>query len=215
MNTWTIFGSGEYGDGMPALEPGTRILAADGGLAFLAGHGVTPHLIVGDMDSYGGPLPEGVEFIRHPVMKDATDMELSVEEALARGAGRILIYGGLGGRLDHSLANIQLLVRLSRRGVEGYLVGRRETVAAVTRATAKFSPDFSGTVSVFAYGGGAVITERGLLYRLDRRDVADDEPLGVSNEFTGAPAGVEIHEGTAILLWETRPDGRLPVITRG
>ena len=200
VKTFALFGSGEYGADMPALPAGTFLIAADGGLAFLSGHGVTPHLIVGDFDSYGGPLPEGVEVIRHPVMKDQTDMELAVREALGRGAGRLLLYGGLGGRLDHTLANLQLLVMLARRGVEGYLKGKNETATALSRRAARFSPDFTGTVSVFACGA-AVVTETGLLYKLRRAALTDERPLGVSNEFTGAEAEIAVHEGTALLLW--------------
>ena len=200
VKTFALFGSGEYGADMPALPAGTFLIAADGGLAFLTSHGVTPHLIVGDFDSYGGPLPEGVEVIRHPVMKDQTDMELAVREALGRGAGRIFLYGGLGGRLDHTLANLQLLVMLARRGVEGYLKGKNETATALSRRAARFSPDFTGTVSVFACGA-AVVTETGLLYKLRRAALTDERPLGVSNEFTGTEAEIAVHEGTALLLW--------------
>ena len=200
VKTFALFGSGEYGAAMSALPADAFLIAADGGLAFLSEHGVTPHLIVGDFDSYGGPLPEGVEVIRHPVMKDQTDMELAVWEALRRGAERIFLYGGLGGRLDHTLANIQLLILLARRGVEGYLMGKTETLTALSRRAARFAPDFSGTVSVFACGG-AVVTETGLIYKLHRAALTDERPLGVSNEFTGAAAEIAVHEGTAVLLW--------------
>ncbi len=210
VKTFALFGSGEYGARTPELPAGTFIIAADGGLSFLTSRGVTPHLIVGDFDSYGGPLPEGVEVIRHPVMKDQTDMELAVREALRRGAGRLLLYGGLGGRLDHTLANLQLLVMLARRGVEGYLVGKNETATALSRRAARFSPDFTGTVSVFACGE-AVVSETGLLYRLHQAALTDERPLGVSNEFTGARAEIAVHQGTALLLWGAENRG-LPQI---
>lgn len=200
VKTFALFGSGEYGAGAPELPADAFVIAADGGLSFLASHGLTPHLIVGDFDSYGGALPKGVEIVRHPVMKDQTDMELAVYEALRRGAGRLFLYGGLGGRLDHTYANIQLLIMLARRGVEGFLVGKNETVTALCRRAARFSPDFSGTVSVFACGS-AVVTETGLLYKLRRASLTEERPLGVSNEFTGAEAEITVHEGTAVLMW--------------
>ncbi len=212
VNTFCIYGSGEYGEAAPETVPGAFLIAADGGLDRLRARGLTPDLIVGDFDSYGGDFPEGVEIIRHPVMKDQTDMELAVREALRRGAEKLVMYGGLGGRLDHSFANIQLLAMLARRDVQCFLVGKNETVTALCRKKARFSPDFHGTVSVFAYGGTAVVTETGLLYRLDRAALTDEKPLGVSNEFTGGRAELVIHSGTAIAMWSAENSG-FPLIS--
>ncbi len=212
VKTFAIFGSGEYGDAPPVREAGDFVIAADGGLARLEAWNIVPDLIVGDFDSYRGTLPEDIEIIRHPVMKDQTDMELAVREALRRGASRVVMYGGLGGRLDHALANIQLLAMLARRNVECRLTGKNETVTALCRKRARFSPDFRGTVSVFAYGGDAVVTETGLLYKLDRHTLTDEKPLGVSNEFTGVPSEIVIHSGTALILWSAANDG-LPLLS--
>lgn len=202
MKTFYIFAAGEHG---PAPELGEGfIIAADGGLAELTRMGRRPDLIVGDFDSYDGALPEGVPVVRHPVMKNDTDTALAVDEALRRGAERIIVYGALGGRLDHSLANMQLLVSLARKRVEGLLVGKRETAAAVTNGVLHFDASYRGTVSVFAWGGTAVVSETGLLYGLDRFPLPDDLPRGVSNEFTGADAAVTVHRGTAVVIWENQ-----------
>ncbi len=202
MRTCYIFAAGEYGEA-PELGEGF-VIAADAGLAELDRMGRRPDLLVGDFDSYAGALPEGVPVVRHPVMKDDTDTALAVAEALRRGAERIVIYGALGGRLDHSLANIQLLVSLARRGVEGLLVGRRERAAAVTDGVLRFDASYRGRVSVFAWGGTAVVSETGLLYGLDRFPLPDDLPRGVSNEFTGADAAVTVHQGTAVVIWDNQ-----------
>ncbi len=201
VNTFYIFGSGEYGERAPEIESESFIIAADGGLAYLQSKDLSPGLIVGDFDSYRGELPGGVEVIRHPVMKDETDMELAARIALERGVKKAVIYGGLGGRLDHTFANVQLLSMLARRDVECYLVGKNETVTAVYRKTVRFSPEYRGAVSVFAYGGKTVVTETGLLYKLRRAALSDEKPLGVSNEFTGVQAEVRVHDGTAVIMW--------------
>ena len=202
MGTFCIFGSGEYGDTSPEIPDGAFVIAADGGLAVLEKLGRDPDLVVGDFDSYGGAVPEGVELIRHPVMKDATDMELAVTEALDRGAGEIVIYGGMGGRMDHTFANIQLLTMLARRGVASRLVGPRWTVTAIREGRVDFGTEHRGLISVFAYGGDAVVSETGLLYGLDRSVLRDDKPLGVSNQFTGRPACVTAHSGLCVVMWE-------------
>ena len=112
--TCCIFGAGDYG-AMPRPELDGRcfLIAADGGYGQLKQWGMSPHLAVGDFDSLGR-VPEDVEVVRHPVRKDDTDMMLAVQEGLARGCGRFLIYGGLGGRLDHTLANLHILAFLAR-----------------------------------------------------------------------------------------------------
>lgn len=207
MRTFYIFGSGEYGGAKPEVEAGSFIIAADGGLDELYALGLTPDLIVGDFDSLAGALPEGVETFRHPVMKDATDMELAVREAVRRGAERVVIYGGTGGRLDHTVANIQLLVFLARRGIRGYLTGSGWTVTALNERDMVFPAGLAGTVSVFAYSGEARVTETGLLYALEGYMLTDDTPLGVSNSFTGGEARVEVSHGTAIVMWETGENG--------
>ncbi len=204
MNTFCIFGSGEYGDTLPDIPDGAFVIAADGGLAELYKLRRVPDLILGDFDSYDGALPEGVELLRHPVMKDATDMELAVREAIRRGAGEIVIYGGLGGRMDHTFANIQLLVMLARRDVPSRLVGPKWTVTAIGDKSVDFGPENRGLISVFAYGGDAVVSETGLLYGLDHHVLHDDKPLGVSNQFTGGPARVTVHSGLCVVMWENR-----------
>ena len=202
MNTFCIFGSGEYGDTPPHIPDGAFVIAADGGLAKLCRMGRTPELILGDFDSYDGGFPEGVELLRHPVMKDATDMELAVHEAVRRGAERVIIYGGMGGRMDHTFANIQLLVKLARENVASRLVGPRWTATAISNESIDFDEGRRGLISVFAYGGDAVVTETGLLYGLDHSTLRDDKPLGVSNQFTGRPAKVTVHSGLCVVMWE-------------
>ena len=92
-----VVGAGEFCPRGLTPGPGDLVIAADGGYGQLKQWGMSPHLAVGDFDSLGR-VPEDVEVVRHPVRKDDTDMMLAVQEGLARGCGRFLIYGGLGGR---------------------------------------------------------------------------------------------------------------------
>ena len=75
---------------------------------------------VGDFDSLG-QVPEGENIVRHPVMKDDTDMMLAVKLGLERGYTRFHIYGGMGGRTDHTIANIQTLAYIAGRGASAFL----------------------------------------------------------------------------------------------
>ena len=110
--------------GALCLAPGrpSLVIAADQGLRHLEAAGIAPDLIVGDFDSLG-TVPQGANVIRHPVEKDDTDMMLAVKTGLERGCRTFVLYGGLGGRLDHTYANFQTLTCPSRRRAAGWVGG--------------------------------------------------------------------------------------------
>ncbi len=204
-----------------AMEPGKisfiggrprLVIAADQGLYHMERQGIRPDLIVGDFDSLGR-MPEGANVVRHPVEKDDTDMLLAVKEGLARGCRTFVIYGGLGGRLDHTYANLQTLIFLAERGAVGYLVGDGTAASAIRNGAMAFPADLTGGVSVFCPDGRAEgVALRGLYYPLEDAALTSGFPLGVSNHFTGRPAAVSVERGTLLVMWEETADhltGRL------
>ncbi len=210
--TCYIFGAGEYG-GLtltPADLSDGFIIAADGGYDRLRQWGIPPHLVVGDFDSLDRE-PDHVETVRHPVMKDDTDMMLAVREGLERGCTRFLLYGGMGRRLDHTLANLHILAFLARRGRPAFLLGEDTAITAVHSGTLTFAPEHTGTLSLFAWGGAAEgVTLTGLLYPLENAVLTAEHPLGVSNEFLGRTARVSVADGTLIAVWQSADHTKLP-----
>ena len=201
-----IFGAREPGRIAFAPDRPALVIAADAGLTHLNAQGVVPDLVVGDFDSLGR-IPEGSNVLRHPVEKDDTDMLLAVREGLARGCTQFVLYGGLGGRLDHTLANLQTLVFLARQNASGWLLGDGLAVTALRNGRLSFGPEHRGTVSVFCAGADARgVDLEGLYYPLQDAVLTSGFPLGVSNQFTGAPARVTVREGELLLLWEEAPE---------
>ena len=191
------------------LPEGALVIAADGGLAHLERWGIVPDLIVGDFDSLGW-VPEGSNVIRHPVEKDDTDMMLAVRTGLERGYGRFLLYGGLGGRLDHAYANLQTLTWLAERGAQGWLLGGGLAASVIRNGRLAFDAGRAGTVSVFCPNGEARgVDLTGLYYPLKNAVLTSGFPLGVSNQFTGKAASVSVREGTLLVMWE-QAEGILP-----
>jgi len=200
-----IAGAGEYADRWPPGR-GDFVIAADAGYAELVARGIMPDLVVGDFDSLGS-APEHPNIVRSPAEKDDTDIMLAVRRGLALGYRCFIINGGLGGMLDHTLANIQVLAFISKEGARGVLLGRDICVTAVTDGSVAFAPGARGRVSVFCAGGKAEgVTLTGLKYELDNAALTSDYPLGVSNEFTGAPAIIRVSSGTLIITWAGGPE---------
>ena len=178
------------------------VIAADGGSRFLDMLNIEPDLFVGDLDSSDAP-PENCFAIKLNREKDETDTALAVREGLARGYREFKIYGGLGGRLDHSIANIQLIAELSTRQVKASLIGDGITVAAVTDGSVKLPTKKRGTVSVFCHTDTAEnVTIKGLKYTLENATISNLNALGVSNEYIGKPASVSVGRGTLVIMYE-------------
>ena len=188
------------------------VVAVDRGYAKLASWGIVPDVALGDFDSLGF-VPRAPRVETFPAAKDESDMELACSLALADGACELVLYGCLSRRLDHTLANIQLLAGLARRGAVALGVGAGFALCvldAAAPATARLSfPAFDAAaldagpygryLSVFAYGGPATVSEAGLRWELDRACLPDDVSRGLSNEFTGAPAAIEVHAGNVVV----------------
>ena len=188
------------------LAPGhpAFVIAADQGLRHLEAAGIAPDLIVGDFDSLGA-VPQGPNVVCHPVEKDDTDMMLAVKAGLARGYRTFVLYGGLGGRLDHTYANFQALTYLARRGAVGYLVGQGAAAAAVAAGRLTFPAGLEGWIGVFCPDGEARGVEiEGLYYTLRDGLLTSGFPLGASNHFTGQAASVSVREGTLLVMWRER-----------
>ena len=111
MRTWHIFAGGVIRDtGFIRIYSDEKVICADGGLRYAQSIGVTPDILVGDFDSYKGAVPRGPELHVSRPEKDDTDTMLAVKIAIDRGAEKIVLYGALGARFDHTMANIQTLV---------------------------------------------------------------------------------------------------------
>lgn len=198
-----------------ACEPGKMVIgrhrpafviAADKGLLHLEKQGIAPDLIVGDFDSLGR-VPAGDNILRHPIEKDDTDTMLAIKTGLERGIRTFVLYGGVGGRLDHTYANLQALTFLADHGARGYLVGDGFVSAAVRNDSLEFGSDLTGTISVFCPGptAGGVDLE-GLHYPLEDAVLTSGFPLGVSNHFIGESAKVTVRRGTLLVIWEEKPE---------
>ena len=185
------------------------LLAADGGAHHALALGLTPDVVIGDMDSLDEQdqaqlRAAGARFVVHPPAKDETDLELALLYALEQGAASITLLGALGGRLDQMLANILLLTMPALAECEVRLVDGAQT-AFVVRDAAWLEGQVGDTVSLIPLRGDAHgVTTRGLLYPLQDDVLPFGLGLGVSNEITATPASVQLHQGLLLCVHLSR-----------
>ena len=200
--TCVIFGAGDY-DGAPVQKDADLYIAADGGLDAMLRLGLAPDLLIGDLDSAKSAPPEGLPLLRLPTHKDITDTDAAVREAQDRGCTRFLMYGLLGGRPDHSFANVTLLARLSQEGCRAALFGAGYVLTALTDGTLAFDAGCRGYLSVFSFSDKSEgVTLENLAYTMEDGTMTNTFGLGVSNEFTGKAARVTVRRGTLLLMYE-------------
>ncbi len=186
-----------------AVPDGAFIVAADSGVDRAIEAGVRVHVAVGDFDSitatgYVQIENEGVEIERHPASKDETDLELALTRALVAEPDRLVVLGLDGGRFDHHLASVLLLIdsRLESVEVEGY-VGA--TKVSVIRDKRTLTGRVGDIVTLLPVGGPAEgITTSGLKYPLSDATLAVGSPRGVSNVLTAAIAVVAVEQGVLL-----------------
>ncbi|KAE8128085.1 MULTISPECIES: thiamine diphosphokinase [Bifidobacterium] len=219
-----IFAAGQYygpTPGVPAdLLAGLSrplVIAADAGLDHARAEGVSADIVIGDFDSVQGSVPDDDRTLRLPALKDDPDMLSALKVGWNRGARELHILGGLGGRIDHTIANIQLMGLLAQHGGVGFLYGDGAIVTAITDGELAFEAHDAmpgGMVSVFAQSDMARdVNEPGLKYQLRHATLTNSVVQGVSNEFLpGVASAINVHDGTLIVTFPiTAP---MPRITR-
>lgn len=196
-----VCGGGPARAALPPVPRDTLVIAADGGILEAERLGLHVDLLVGDLDS---APPDAVarapRVERHPVDKDASDLELAVAAAVAAEARRIVVVGGDGGRLDHLLGNAFLLASDRWAGVEiDAVLG--DAMVWVVRGERMIDGRVGELVSLYAVGGPAHgVTTTGLRWALDDGDLLAGSSLGLSNEFVDPSATVRLRDGVVLAI---------------
>ena len=209
--TCIIIGAGDLTVGSLPYNPDTDyIIAADGGLMYCGILELEPDLILGDFDSLDDEYAEAVNEIRKkfpdkvvtlPVEKDDTDMLAAVKQGLKLGYRSFRLYGANGGRLEHTIANIQVLKYLKEQQAVGYIMDGTGMILLAQNETITFRESMEGYVNIFSLNEKAHgVTIRGLKYELEDATLSNAMPVGVSNEFVGVESEVSVKDGTLLLI---------------
>ena len=200
MGVCRVVGAGECKKIDFEKQIGDLIIAADGGCVYLEKAGIKPDIIIGDFDSLG-TIPDGDNVIKLNPIKDITDMQAAVDEGIKRGYTEFHLYGACGGRIDHTLANIQLIVKLARKNISAFIHGD-SVITAICNSSLRFDENCRGYISVFSHSDKSEgITIKGLKYTLENAELSNSFPLGVSNEFVGFKSEISVKNGVLIVTY--------------
>ena len=175
-----------------------RIVCADGGAQKALAAGYSPDLIVGDLDSLdaGSGLSDGVEIVRVPG-QDNTDFEKTLDVMLARGMDHFLVTAFSGGRIDQTLANIQIAFEYAAR----CMIALADNHFVLFPVTGTFESEFpvGSTVSIISMTDESVVSTSGLAYGLNE-SVLPKGGHAVSNKSIKEFISVTVHKGGILLM---------------
>lgn len=210
------------GGGVPDLELLARVggndpvlvIAADSGARHALDAGLSVDVVVGDLDSIDPVVLESLErdgarVERHPVAKDATDLELAIETALREGATDVHVVGGHGGRVDQSFANAFIVSSPAYAHVRMHAILDSARVAVVHGGRViTFDGAPGDVVTLLPMHGDALgVTTTGLEYPLRGETLRAGTTRGVSNVLLDRDASVALESGTLLVV---RPGPELP-----
>ena len=177
------------------------LICADGGYKFAEKLNIPIDLVVGDFDSSGGVVPKHLETIVVPVEKDDTDLQLALKLAVEKKPEKITILGGIGGRVDHTIGNIQNIVHYSSFVPNITLVDPFQSITVQRPGTRIYRGNKKTKFSAFAFSEKVTgVTYKGAYYPLENHTLEQNFPLGISNEFLDDEIEVTIKSGILIVI---------------
>ncbi len=208
MSRCVIVAAGEihnYGSAISFLRKDDYFIFCDGGLSHAEGLGIKPNLIVGDFDSCDSDVlskyEEQCEIIKLPREKDDTDTLYAVKLAVERGYSDFLILGAMGGRFDHALGNISILLYLEGLGKKAVLIDDY-SVMQIAGSKPLLIEDNCSYFSVLTVAGDVSgVTIKNAKYPLENASLSADFQLGISNEvLPGKVAEVSVEHGRVLVV---------------
>lgn len=178
------------------------ILCADGGYLAAQKLGLSPDMIIGDMDSIAdGKIPDGYPTWRVSKEKDETDTFLCILKGLELGCTKFLIIGAIGGRFDHTLANLQLMAWGLDKGIEITCLSDKVEVMMFSPGSYLLTGRPDIYLSLLAYTPEVTnLTTKGVQYPLNGAVITNRFPLGISNRITGDKAEISFTGGTLLII---------------
>ncbi|MBQ4099945.1 MAG: thiamine diphosphokinase [Oscillospiraceae bacterium] len=181
--------------------PDDYIICADGGIRYAEKFGIKPSLVVGDFDSTDLSKVD-FQTIRYPKEKDVTDTMIAISCGIEQNCTEFVFLCSLGGRLDHTIANIQNLAELSQKGINAYIFDEKNIAFVLCgECEQKIKRKDGFKLSIFALTNECKgVTLNGVKYPLSDYTLSSLIPLGISNEFENDFATIKLKEGRLLVI---------------
>ena len=182
------------------IQPNDYIICADSGYDHAVKMEITPNLLVGDMDSIHADLP--TENIRiFPAKKDDTDTEIAISAALKQGCDDILILGGIGSRMDHTLANILFLKKIHDQKISAKIVNENNEIRLMgSQENITLQGHPGDLLSLIPITDCIGVTNKGFEYPLIQEDLPLGTTRGVSNVFLSDTGSISLQNGLLLVM---------------
>lgn len=187
------------------IEKDDIVIAADSGLINTQKLNIKPDYVIGDFDSLGHK-PTNENTITYPVEKDDTDTMLAVKLGFEKGVENFRIFGCIGGRLDHTYANIQTASYIAENGGNAIFYGKNENFTVIKNSHIKFNKKHKGNISIFALEESKNVNIKGAYYELENGFLSTNFPLGTSNKFNNKDVTISVEQGKLLIIWEKQGD---------
>lgn len=184
------------------------IICADGGYKFAKQAGIIPNLIIGDFDSFNDNPPQNIQTITYSTEKDDTDTMLCIKYAIEKEFDSIYIVGGIGGRLDHTISNIQSMVWAIEFWHNNHIKGKKISmcdsqnhVMLIMNDSIKLSGSPKEKISLISYSQNCInVTTKNLKWELTNAELKNSFPLGISNEFLTSECEISVEQGQLLII---------------
>lgn len=206
MRSCLIVSGGEYAP----LENNDKydcVIACDRGYENALKMGLKPDLVIGDFDSCGKAVEDGIQIQKLSPIKDDTDTISAVKYALKEGYKNITVCCAFGGRFDHSYANVQTALYILEHGVRPVICGSGTELYAIHNGSIRISKKEGCYLSVFSASDKCEgVSISGTAYELSDAALTNSYPLGVSNEWTADEAQISVKSGTLVVVISKNTD---------
>lgn len=177
------------------------VICADSGIRHASKLGITADIWIGDFDSAGDSEYYYKEKITLPCKKDDTDTMSAARIAVKNKAEEVLIFGGIGSRLDHTLGNIMVLDFLCGYNIKASLINEKNEITLISNQTIRVERKKDTFLSLIPYGSSARgVNVSGVEYPLANAELKTDFPIGVSNRITSEFAEIGLSDGKLLVM---------------
>lgn len=187
------------------LKSGDIVICCDGGTRYLFWEGILPDYIIGDLDSSQSHIidfyrSKGVVFKEYDTKKDQTDLELAINFAISLEISEIIIFGAIGSRIDHTITNVNLLVKAVNSNVKAIIKDENNEIILINNygEIRGEEGDIVSLIPLSTEVNG--ISTKGLEYCLNNASMYIGNSLGVSNVMVSEVAEIFVKEGYLIVM---------------